>query len=87
MSVCSWNCHGLGNLWAIQILIDMVYQKKPTFLFLCETKYKRSRLEVVQRKIGFEGAFVVEAQAIKGGLALMWRNQMRLHYATFQTTI
>ncbi|XP_060960190.1 uncharacterized protein LOC115703873 [Cannabis sativa] len=75
MSVISWNCHGLGNPWAQQFLKDLVVQKKPNFLFLCETLAKKEVVEKVRVAIGFEGALAVDCQGKSGGVALLWRDE------------
>ncbi|XP_074374632.1 uncharacterized protein LOC141715043 [Apium graveolens] len=73
MSILSWNCHGLGTPWAFQFLKEIVLQKKPDFVFLCEILYKQLTVERLQSAIGFEGNFVVETQGHSGGVALLWR--------------
>ncbi|XP_060963958.1 uncharacterized protein LOC115723947 [Cannabis sativa] len=73
MSCLSWNCRGLGNLRASQFLRDLVSQKKPNLLFLCETLCNKSSLESLRAQLGFEGCFVVEARGHSGGLALLWK--------------
>jgi exonuclease III len=67
MSLLSWNCRGFGNPYAVQDLCQLTKDKKPTILFLMETKCKRSRMEVVRVKLGF----VVDPVGRSGGLALL----------------
>ncbi|XP_030498113.2 uncharacterized protein LOC115713770 [Cannabis sativa] len=73
MNVLSWNCHGLGNPWAIQFIKDLIVQKKPNLVFLCETLSKKETIEKLRVAINFEGAFSVDAQGKSGGVALLWR--------------
>lgn len=61
MNVLSWNCRGLGNPRAIQFLMGLVGQKKPCFVFLCETRCNNVRVEVLRKLLGFEGAFAVDS--------------------------
>uniref|UniRef100_A0A803QI56 Reverse transcriptase n=1 Tax=Cannabis sativa TaxID=3483 RepID=A0A803QI56_CANSA len=75
MNVLSWNCRGLGNQRAIQFLKEIVSQKNPNFIFLCETKCDKKRIESMGRMLKFEGVFGVEAQGSSGGLALLWKNK------------
>ncbi|XP_060969989.1 uncharacterized protein LOC115713780 [Cannabis sativa] len=75
MNVLSWNCRGLGNQRAFQFLKEIVSQKKPNFIFLCETKSDKSKMQRVGRALGFEGMFIVEAQGSAGGLVMFWRFQ------------
>ncbi|XP_062103947.1 uncharacterized protein LOC133815077 [Humulus lupulus] len=74
MNVLSWNCRGLGNPGTFQFLKELVAQKKPNFLFLCETKCQKQRLEWVGHQLGFEGIICVEAQGRSGGLGLLWKH-------------
>ncbi|XP_060960746.1 uncharacterized protein LOC133031286 [Cannabis sativa] len=75
MSIIYWNCHGLGNPWAQQFLKDLVVQKKPSYLFLCETLAKKDIVERIRVAIGFEGALAVDCQGRSGGVALLWREE------------
>lgn len=43
-------------------------------VFLCETKIEVRRLEMVKRRLGFQGCVGVNLIGRKGGLALLWRN-------------
>lgn len=74
MSTISWNCRGLGNPRAIRALKDIVSDKKPSFIFLIETKIKQSSVLKVRKQLGFKGSFVVDPVGIGGGLALFWKD-------------
>uniref|UniRef100_A0A803PHA9 Reverse transcriptase domain-containing protein n=1 Tax=Cannabis sativa TaxID=3483 RepID=A0A803PHA9_CANSA len=74
MSVLSWNCHGLGNPWAIQFIKDLVIQKQPKVVFLCETLSKSDVIEKVRLAIGFQGVFSVDCRGKSGGVALFWKD-------------
>ncbi|XP_060961018.1 uncharacterized protein LOC133031516 [Cannabis sativa] len=83
MSLIAWNCHGLGNPWTIQFIKDIVIQKKPIVLFLCETLAKKEAIEKLRLSIGFEGAFSVDAQGKSGGVALLWRDAEEVQLLQF----
>uniref|UniRef100_A0A803P924 Reverse transcriptase domain-containing protein n=1 Tax=Cannabis sativa TaxID=3483 RepID=A0A803P924_CANSA len=74
MSCLSWNCRGLENPRAKQFLLDLVFQKKPNILFICETLCNKASMEGIRAHLGFEGSFVVEARGHSGGLALLWKD-------------
>ena len=38
MKILSWNCRGLGNQRAVDVLSHLVREKAPKILFLMETK-------------------------------------------------
>uniref|UniRef100_A0A803Q5L9 CCHC-type domain-containing protein n=1 Tax=Cannabis sativa TaxID=3483 RepID=A0A803Q5L9_CANSA len=73
MSILSWNCHGLGNPWAVRFIKDLVIQKQPKVVFLCETLLKADMLERVRVALGFEGVFSVDARGKSGGVAMLWK--------------
>lgn len=81
MNVLSWNCRGIGLPSNIQFLKDVVRQERPNFVFLCETKDNKGKLERVRRALGFDGLIVVDAIGKSGGLALLWRikDQVKLN--------
>jgi hypothetical protein len=69
----NWNCRGLGNPGAVRELCQMVKKKKPTLLFLMETKSRQNKMEGLRVRLGFEGLFVVDPVGRSGGLALLWK--------------
>ncbi|KAM6558835.1 uncharacterized protein LOC133033269 [Cannabis sativa] len=73
MSCIRWNCRGLGNPQARQFLADLVSQKKPNLLFLCETFCNKVSMERIRAQLGFDCCFVVDNWGHSGGLALMWK--------------
>jgi hypothetical protein len=83
MKLISWNCRGLGNPGAVRDLHQMVKEKKPTLLFLMETKSRQNHMEVVRVKLGFDGLFTVDPVGRSGGLALLWRDADDLNIQNF----
>ncbi|XP_074374624.1 uncharacterized protein LOC141715036 [Apium graveolens] len=83
MSIVSWNCHGFGTPWALQFLKEVVLQKKPSYVFLCETLCRKGIVERVRSSLGFEGTIVVEAIGHSGGIALLWRNKDAVSLCSF----
>lgn len=75
MSICSWNCRGVGLPSSIRFLKDLVDQERPSFIFLCETKDSKGRLERLRRELGFDGMLSVDPQGRSEGLALMWKGK------------
>jgi len=72
MIVLCWNCWGLGNLQPVRILHRLVRVKKPSLVFSMATKFRRSKMEAIKSRLGFEGLFVVDCHGRSGGLGLMW---------------
>ncbi|KAL9440617.1 hypothetical protein AB3S75_019313 [Citrus x aurantiifolia] len=73
MSILSWNCRGLGHPRTVQVLVDLVRNKRPCFVFLIETLCNKNRLEQIKTKIGFDGLLVVDRVGRGGGLAFLWK--------------
>lgn len=78
MSCMSWNCCGLGNQTAIQVLVDLVHTKRPSVLFLMETYLNATGMEHIRIKLGFKGLFVVDNVGHRGGIAFLWRKELDL---------
>jgi hypothetical protein len=60
MIVLSWNWRGLGNPLAVRSLCRLVKDKKPTLVFLMETKVTRNKVCFLPSKLGLENLFVVD---------------------------
>uniref|UniRef100_A0A803PI32 Reverse transcriptase domain-containing protein n=1 Tax=Cannabis sativa TaxID=3483 RepID=A0A803PI32_CANSA len=56
-----------------QFIKDLVVQKRPNYLFLCETLAKKKVIERLRVAIGFDGALAVDSVGKSGGVALLWR--------------
>ncbi|XP_060968346.1 uncharacterized protein LOC133035920 [Cannabis sativa] len=81
----SWNCRGLGPTQNIQFLKELVAQKMPKVIFLCETLCNKEKTEFLCRSLEYEGCFVVEATGRSGGLALFWKNEDEVTIDSFST--
>ncbi|XP_040996249.1 uncharacterized protein LOC121242444 [Juglans microcarpa x Juglans regia] len=76
MSCLSWNCRGLGNPRTVRELHFLVKNKAPSFVFLMETKCKRSKVEKIKRLLNMENSFVVDCKGLSGGLAFLWKEDV-----------
>jgi hypothetical protein len=52
-----------------------VKEKRPTFLFLMETKSSKFAMELVCVRLGFKGLFVVDPVGRSEGLTLLWKEK------------
>lgn len=73
MNNFSRNFCGLQNPRAVQFLKDLIIQKKPIFIFLCETLSCKNTLVSIRRLLKFDVVFLVETQGRSGGIALLWK--------------
>ena len=78
MSCLAWNCRGLGNLRTGRELVDLVWTKDPSVVFLAETLIDEARLEFIQNSINFYHRLVVPKVGRNGGLVLYWRSTINL---------
>ena len=64
----------LGNLCTGKELIDLVWAKDPSTMFLAETWVEEARLKELQRNLNYENMFFVPRNNRVGGLVLYRRN-------------
>jgi exonuclease III len=76
MIALSWNCRGLGNPQTVRDLYRLVKEKRPSLVFLMETKLQAKRLEYIRVRMGFDSAFVVDSVGRSGGLVLLWKGDI-----------
>lgn len=76
MIVISWNCQGLRNCWAVEVLAELVRQKVSTILFLMKTKFSIREMEPIKNELGYPSMLVVSSEGRKGGLALLWNAEV-----------
>ena len=55
MNLLSWNCRGLGNQTAVDVLSNLVREKAPSVLFLMETKQSVEEMRKLQADLPYRG--------------------------------
>ena len=83
MSATSWNCRGLGNPLIVKALQKVVLEKDPTLVFLMETKFDVTEMDGIKRKIERQQGLVVPSVRRGGGLALLWKNTIKVDVLTY----
>lgn len=78
-----WNCRGLGNHRTIHDLSLLVQEKQPKLVFLMEIKIDAIRMEIIKRRIGFEGCIAINSLGSRGGLALLWRSRDQVNIENY----
>ncbi|XP_075633957.1 uncharacterized protein LOC142606505 [Castanea sativa] len=74
MSLISWNCQGLGNLWSVSALEKVVRKEDPKLVFLMETKSnKKIWMDMFKEKCNMKDGLFVSSIGKSGGLALFWK--------------
>ncbi|KAL0284767.1 UNVERIFIED_CONTAM: putative mitochondrial protein [Sesamum calycinum] len=82
MSLLVWNCQGLGNLWTVKELRDLLRANNPHLVFLAETKCSSSQIENLKRKLDLFG-YCVESREKSGSLALLWQKSVEVQLQSF----
>ena len=83
MKILSWNCRGLGNQRAVDVLSHLVREKAPKILFLMETKQSVDEMWKIQADLPCRCMLAVPSIHRSGGLALFWMEEIDLHIQTF----
>nr|XP_023928295.1 uncharacterized protein LOC112039646 [Quercus suber] len=83
MKLLSWNCQGLGNFWIVRSLHKMVRDQVPTVCFLMETHLDREGFDYHCRELPFQNKFIVKKPIGGGGLALIWKEEVKLEVINF----
>ena len=83
MNLLSWNCRGLGNLRTVNALSEVVKKEEPKIVFLMETKSNRDWMVMVKDKCNLKHGLYVNSIGSKGGLAMLWREEVQLEVQTF----
>ncbi|XP_024177965.2 uncharacterized protein LOC112183883 [Rosa chinensis] len=73
MEVLAWNCRGLNNPAVVQALKLLIQQRKPSFIFLSETKIDDwEYMNSLRLQIGYLNCEAVFSEGQSGGVALFW---------------
>lgn len=57
-----WNCSGLGNLAAVQVLSELIKAHKLDIVMLFETLVSSKRIEELRIRVGFDSCFTVDSR-------------------------
>ena len=83
MNLLSWNYRGLGNLRIVNALSEVVRKEEPKIVFLMDTKSNRDWMVIVKDKCNFKNGLYVDSIGSKGGLAMLWKEEVKLDIQTF----
>ena len=79
----SWNCQGLGNPWTGRSLCKLVKEKDPTVYFLMETRLDKEGFENLYSNLPFQNRIFAKHPNAGGGLALLWKNTIKLEIINY----
>ena len=83
MRLLSWNFQGLGNPWTGRSLRNIVGEQALTVCFLMETRLDKEGFEKLYGELPFPNKIIVKQPDQGGGLALIWKNDVRLELKNF----
>ena len=78
MKMLSWNCQGLGRPLTVHNLKEICKSHSLEVVFMCETKNQPMYVMNILRKCGFMNNFLIDPRSIGGGLALGWKDDMKI---------
>lgn len=83
MKLLTWNCRGLDNPRAVQVLLELTRKFKPEVVFLSETLVDKKKLESIGKRISYSNVFGVERMRRGGGLNVFWTTSCNLMVQSF----
>ena len=83
MNILSWNCQGLGNPQAVNVLSHLVRVKAPKVLFLMKTKQSVEEMRNMEEDLQYQAVFTIPSLGRSSGLAMFWKEEINLHVQTF----
>ncbi|VVA37663.1 PREDICTED: reverse mRNAase [Prunus dulcis] len=78
MSYIFQNYQGLGSDLTVRSLRETIRKKRPSIVFVMETKQKHNRLSMIAKEMGFNYDTVVDPEGIAGALCLWWDDIVKL---------
>ena len=83
MKILAWNCRGLGNRLAVQELVDIVQAQDPSIVFLFETWSDWEQMVGIKERLDFGDLCIVPSEGRGGGLALLWKSNIKVWVDSF----
>ena len=83
MNLLNWNCQGLRNPQTVNALKKVVKKEEPKIVFLMEMKSNKDWMVMVCDKYEFKHGVFVSSNEMNGGLALMWKEDIKVELQTF----
>lgn len=80
MKLLHWNCQGLGSTLTVHHLKDIRRTHNTDIMLLVETKNVDKYVNSVIKDLGYTHSFVVSARGSSGGLAMMWNDEVKIHF-------
>ena len=69
----------------VRVLIDLVSSKRPTILFLMETKLLVDEMIQIRDELGYQSMLAVPSVRQSGGLALLWKDGVTVRISALKS--
>ncbi|KAL9419818.1 hypothetical protein AB3S75_037560 [Citrus x aurantiifolia] len=83
MKLISWNVRGLRNYRTFREIKRILRELKPEIVFLCETKLSEQFMKRKASELNFQNCFAVSSSGKRGGLAMMWSENVNLEIKSY----
>lgn len=83
MKILCWNARGLGNPRAFRVVSDLIQVRRLHVLFISETKCGDNCTNKIKRVGNFFGCLSVNSVGRKGGLCLLWTDEVNLEVLSY----
>ncbi|XP_075633693.1 uncharacterized protein LOC142606189 [Castanea sativa] len=83
MKLLSWSCQGLENPWTVCSLHKTVKDQAPEICFYMETRLDIDGIKHWCSELPYKNKFFVEKPGLGGGLAMLWKEEIRLEVFKF----
>ena len=83
MSLLSLNYRGLGNRQTVHALVKVINKHDHNIVFLTKTKSSLDWMLKVRDWCKYKNGFIVPNRGSSGGLALFWKQEIRLDIQTY----
>ncbi|KAK5775238.1 hypothetical protein PVK06_043110 [Gossypium arboreum] len=78
MKILCWNYRGVGNPTIVRELKQLLIANSLDIVYLCEAKIQSSCFPRIHTMCGMEGCLAVSAKGKSRGLALLWREGVKV---------
>ncbi|XP_017614083.1 uncharacterized protein LOC108459248 [Gossypium arboreum] len=83
MKIFCWNCRGVGNPATVHELKQLLVANALNIVFLCETKIHSNGFSRIRSICKMEGCMAINSKGKSGGIALMWKEGVKVDVQNF----
>jgi hypothetical protein len=76
MNIISWNCRGAMGKGFVNLMKDMIRERKSNFILLMETYVSGNKAKKIAKRIGLSDSFIIDVVGHAGGIWCLWNNDV-----------